>query len=61
MRPTSRYNDHIRSDDGHTHRHTDTQTPIPLRMGRVKKSTRVNNEIFDKTTLEGGDNRAEIR
>ena len=36
MRPTSRYNDHIRSDDGQTHRHT----PIPLidsgGMGRVK-------------------------
>ena len=34
MRPTSRYNDHIRSDDGQTHRHTHSNSTY--RMGRVK-------------------------
>ena len=30
MKPTSRNNGHLRSDDGQTHTHTDRQTPNPL-------------------------------
>ena len=30
MKPTSRNNGHIRSDDGQTDRHTDIHSPIPL-------------------------------
>ena len=30
MKPTSRNNGHLRSDDGHTDTHTDRHTPNPL-------------------------------
>ena len=65
MKPTSRNNGHIRSDDGHTHRHTDRQTPNPLidsahPVGRVKRLLRASLLCWAYNASRPGENSSSI-
>ena len=51
MKPTSRNNGHLRSDDGQTDRHTDSKSTYRLgpsgRMGRVKRNRGIQETDYD--------------